>query len=744
MKKDYLEHDKNPLLHYACKFLPIIGVLSFASFPAFADEEETTELEEVVVETQQKLVSSDGATLTYNVSDDPESGSSTLMEILRKVPGVTVDGEDNVLVNGQSSFQVLVNGRKDPMISGDLKLALKSLPAASIKKIEVISQPGAKYDAEGVGGILNFVTDRAKRIDGYLAQVGAWINPIHAGGYLYGKTRINKVMLDGRISYNNGDIWDRTDKSTQTVESLNGSENHLAVRKQNNHNGWTSKGINVNMSWEPDTLNLFTLALNCGRSTNTNHADATHIMYAPDLSTLWSLRQNFDAAKKYSAYNGQASYQHIFGREDHNLIASYYFAYGNDKNSGNHYTTAVEGDMMESPYSGYNSLTNNFYHIAQVDYSNKFNNCHLLEAGAKIQLNDNKNLSYSSYGSSREEAVKDKLSEVDMKQIMNIYAAYVAYTGSYSDWGVVGGLRYEHTDMGARYKTAGYSDYTVRLNDIVPNAAVTYKFSSASNLRLAYQMRISRPSLSQINPYIDDITPGWEYYGNPDLKSEKAHTFSLGYSNYEGKFSGSAKINYSLTDNAVSQMFFMVDGIGHQTYGNIGKHQNVDLELTGDWRILNNLRWYVYFSESYNHYRSKSELVSGVSKGWTTFVSTSINYTLPQKWRINCYGGFWTPWVGLQYRSNKNRYTYGLGISKSMLKNDALSFTLSMRNILPHHFTQAYTMTDTSMKMTQTNRYSQWNVGFSIDYKIGGLKAGVKKTGVNVAPESSTTGSIQN
>lgn len=135
-----------------------------------------TDLEGFVIVQQKKLVESDGAKLTYNVTEDPESGSSNILEILRKVPGVTVDAEDNVKVNGQSSFKILMNNREDPMLKGDLKTVLKSIPASSIKKIEVISEPGAKYEAEGVGGILNIVTDRKQNLSGFMTQLSGWVN----------------------------------------------------------------------------------------------------------------------------------------------------------------------------------------------------------------------------------------------------------------------------------------------------------------------------------------------------------------------------------------------------------------------------------------------------------------------------------------------------------------------------------------------------------------------------------------
>ncbi|MDE5868841.1 MAG: outer membrane beta-barrel protein, partial [Muribaculaceae bacterium] len=393
----------------------LIGGLTLISLPAFADEEETpeldeTQLDELVVVQQQKLVSSDGATLTYNVTEDPEAGSSNILDILRKVPGVTVDAEDNVKVNGQSNFQILMNGREDPMLKGDIKTILKSLPAASIKKIEVISEPGAKYDAEGVGGILNIVTDRKTRLEGFYAQAGAWVNAYQVGGYLTGRKRFNKVMLDARVSYNNGNVWPRSSSSERSVESLNDSANHLLTSKQKAKNGWDYTGVNLNMSWEPDSLNLFTLSANYGYNTWGNHGEEDRQMQAPDLSVLWRLRRNFDSDGKYNSANAQVSYQHNFGRDDHNIVASYMYWFGHMRNITNYLTDQISGQLSDSPFYGSRGKGNYIYNIIQVDYSNRFSPKHLLEAGAKIYLNHNGSDDVSYYGSNASDAVDDQSS----------------------------------------------------------------------------------------------------------------------------------------------------------------------------------------------------------------------------------------------------------------------------------------------------------------------------------------------
>ena len=111
------------------------------------------------------------------MDEDPAAKSNSVLEMLRKVPMVTVDAEENVKVQGSSNFKILVNGKEDPMFSGSsLSTVLKAMPASSIRKIEVITEPGAKYDAEGTSGVLNIVTTGRQQLEGVFGNVNAWLN----------------------------------------------------------------------------------------------------------------------------------------------------------------------------------------------------------------------------------------------------------------------------------------------------------------------------------------------------------------------------------------------------------------------------------------------------------------------------------------------------------------------------------------------------------------------------------------
>lgn len=702
-------------------------------------EDGFTELEELVVVERQKLVKSDGATLTYNVSEDPESSYSNILDILKKVPGVMVDSQDNVKVNGQSSFKVLMNGKEDPMLKGDLKTILKSIPASTIRKIEVISEPGAKYDAEGVGGILNIVTDRSKNLTGFMTQFGGWINAYQAGGYVNARTKMNKVLLDANISYNNGKLYPHESFSETVTESLDDSDNHLLTARYGMKSGWDYTGVNLNMSWEPDTLNLFTFSLNYGYNSWFSRGREERDMKNRDLALLWNLYRDYNNSGYYSGVGMQASYQHNFGRDDHNIVASFEYDGGHSNYQSRYDITNITGPATEYPYTSSRNIQNYNYCILQLDYSNRFNAKHLFEAGGKVFLNDNGSNSIPYFGLNAEDAMPDSKLEVKMNQMKNVYALYGSFSGTYAKWNVKAGLRYEHTAMGVRYKVGNYPDYTTHLNDVVPNAAISYNITDASNLRFAYQMRISRPDISVVNPYVNILAPGQISYGNPDLKSEKGHTMSLAYSNYEHKVTGSVKLSYRYVNNGINDVVFMKDGVLNSTYANVGISHIGSMDISANWNINTLFQWSLGLYETYEYLRADSDLLKAKNHGWQTNIWTNLNYSLPSKWRFSANGGFYTPWIDLQGRGKSNGYYYGLGVSRSWLKDDALTVNMGFNNVLPAKRTNRYSQESETVRVNYEGRYSQWNVNFGISFKFGGLQTGVKKTAASIEKESSST-----
>lgn len=166
--------------------------------------EDVKKLKGVEVVAQKPLVKAEIDKVTYSVEDDPDSKTNTTHEMLRKVPFVTIDGEDNIKVNGSSSFVVHVNGKPNSLMSNNPKDVLKSLPANSVKSIEVITEPGAKYDADGIGGILNIITV-SRTLEGYTVSLNAGVNNRGYNASGYGTTKIGKFTVTGNYSFNHNE-----------------------------------------------------------------------------------------------------------------------------------------------------------------------------------------------------------------------------------------------------------------------------------------------------------------------------------------------------------------------------------------------------------------------------------------------------------------------------------------------------------------------------------------------------------
>lgn len=687
-------------------------------------------LSEVVVTARKPVIQSDGATLTYNVDEDPTAASNTTLEMLRKVPMVTVDADENIKIKGQSNFKIYVNGKEDPMLSADPKNVLKSMPASTIKKFEVMTEPGAKYESEGVGGILNIITVAPTSIEGYTANVNLYGGNSYLGGSVYGRTKINKVTASLSASYFDTGINNNRMTSTSDIEytdseeiALQHTENKIPPTKNNNWN------TNLNISWEPDTLNLFTLSGYIGEYRG--HYDSYNhtASYNPQGLMIWDY---FRPSK--AKYNGlwagfTASYQHNFRRKGHNITISYQFNTGNNGNESKNWYEQINGIEMPASADGMKSKSVYANHTAQIDYTLPLlREGHTFEAGAKANWKPSTSRRETLYGTSMTDLTVFDPSVMKIRQINDVIAAYVSYNATFGKFTAKAGVRYENTRLGLRYKIGEHPDFTSHLNDVVPNAAVSYIFSPASSLRLAYQMRISRPDVNSLNPYVDDTNPSILQYGNPDLKSSRYNNVNLTYSSWGMKFGGSVSLGYSQNNNGMEQYMFMKDDILNVTTMNIGHNRKWSLDVNGNWTIIKDLRVSLYGAVRHEEYYANIGTTGDIRKsGWTGNFTASIDYTTPFKLRISAYGGGSTPGISLQGKGDSWDY-HGLSLSRSFLKEDRLTVSVNASNIFHAHRSWNNTVESEGMIYRKSTRIPMWNVGGSITFRFGGLKADVKRT----------------
>lgn len=698
-----------------------------------SDEAELLKGVEIIA--QKPLVKAEIDKIAYSIEDDPDSKTNTTLEMLRKVPMVTVDGEDNIKVNGSESFKVHVNGKPNTLMSNNPKEVLRSLPANSIKSIEVITEPGAKYDAEGIGGILNIITVDTK-MEGYNVTLGATANNKGLGGYGYGTIQVGKLTLAGNYSYtyfNSPKGFNESGREDFTSDEF----------KYLSTNGWSkNKGNyqfgNLEASYEIDSLNLITLSANLYGGVYKTHGDSYTQMQNKDLESIYSYNTFKKAENSHHNLNVNLDYQHSFRKSGEYLTASYkynYTPFGSE-------TRSEYNDLVQVPYELDNQYFDNdahtSEHTAQLDYVNPINRFHYIDAGVKYILRSNESDSKFFYLEPNGNMHQDMGQSDNFDQDQNIIAAYADYQLKWKKLGFKAGVRYEHTFMDIEYKMRPERNFDANFDDVVPAVNLAYMFSPTSSVRANYNMRINRPSIWYLNPFRDTSNPTLIKYGNPNLDTEKAHLLGLTYSTFSAKFSANIGLNYMFTNNGIESYSFMNDGVQEQTYQNAGKKQSTRLSVWMNYNPGKTTRLSVNLDGGY--YDFKSDQLKTHNNGWAGNFFANAQQTLPWDLRFSFYGGGSTKTISLQ-GNGPSYYYYGMSLSKSFLKEQRLNVSINSSNTFNKYRTyRSETVTETFQSWNYSKSHSM-KYGISISWRFGDLKAKVKETARSIHNDDVKTGS---
>lgn len=452
----------------------------------------SNELGQVEIVAQKPLVKADIDKIEYNVQDDPDAQSNSVLEMLRKVPLVTVDGEDNIQVNGSSSFKVYVNGKPNNMMSNNPTEVLKSMPANSIKHIEVITNPGPKYDAEGVGGILNIVTV-GSGLEGYTATFSANVSNRGAGGGAFGTIKSGKLTVSARYNYNYNDQPRNYSSGSQhvTPEAVTENSSNLDYDGSNKGHGSFQSG-SMEASYEIDTLRLVTMSFGLWGGGNKSNGSTDYIATFPEninAAPIYSYSAFNRSKSSWYSIDGGIDYQRLFKVKDRMLTFSYKI---NTRPQTSDSYTEYEIDNGYNPdWADYlNRLKNQHNdgeqntteHTFQADYTTPIGKLHTLEAGAKYILRNNSSEDdrFDADDTGKYEYNKDQSSHY--KHLNDIIAAYLGYGLKVKRLSGRLGLRYEHTIQDVKYLVGRGEDFTKNFDDVVPSASIGYKLTDMSNL----------------------------------------------------------------------------------------------------------------------------------------------------------------------------------------------------------------------------------------------------------------------
>lgn len=710
----------------------------------------SNELGQIEVVAQKPLVKADVDKIEYNIQDDPDSQSNSLLEMLRKVPLVTVDGEDNIKVNGSSSFKVYVNGRPNNMMSNNPTEVLKSMPANSIKHIEVITNPGPKYDAEGVGGILNIVTV-GSGMEGYTATFSGNVSNNGGGGSLFSTVQKGKLTVSARYNYDYSKQPKSHSGGTRTTlpERLTEHSSDVLYENSNKGNHRFHAG-SLEASYEIDTLRLVSMSFGLWGGGYRGDRDGHQLGSHPSLGELYEYATVGRTKNSWFSIDGGIDYQRLFHTKNRMLTFSYKI--NTNPSTSDDYTDYVNKTAVPEWEDFIHRLTNlhtdgkqhTTEHTFQVDYTTPIGKLHTIEGGVKYILRDNAadNDRYEQTSDSPEaDYAFDEEYSSHYKHQNDILAAYLGYGLKWKKLSGRLGLRYEFTHQEVKYLLGKGEDFQKDFNDLVPSASIGYQLTDLSNLRLGYNMRIYRPGIWYLNPYLDDSNPSNLSQGNPNLNSEKSHNLNLSYSNFTQKFNLNVGIHYSFTNNSIEHVNTLMQDteipglqnptgkeVLYSTYYNMGKNRMVGLNGYVNWNATSNTRLYLNINGSYVYIKGAENLKND---GWTMFAFGGIQQTLPKDWRISLNLMGQTPWIMLQGKGSRF-FDYSLSVNKSFLKK-RLTLSAYASNFFKKYKRNSSHLEDVNFVQNSYNRYTRQRFGFSISYRIGELKASVKKAARSIS-----------
>ena len=676
-------------------------------------------LDEVVVAQRRKLIKNDIDKLTYDVQHDKTAQTKTTLEILKKIPLVTVDGQEDIRVQGSTSFKVYKNGHPDPSLSGqNLKDILKAIPASAIKRIEVITDPGAKYDAEGTTAILNIVMMSSSKLQGVSGNVNSKIDSygsVRLGTYL--TTKVGKLTTTVNYNYAN-------QNKKQTENYREEAYNYVKTGEQKREYGTNSTAAtihfgNISASYEIDSLNLMTASANFFGYKADANTQNTNERWDKNSLLIYKFDNNM-TTPGYSDLNlgGRFDYQHKTHLDGEVLTLSYMLAATRPQTT----FRQTYSNMVNFPvsYTSYDQNTRERFteHTFQIDYVRPFGKHHKLESGTKYILRYNNSTSLMDYQGTTPDM------ESKFKHNAQVAAAYLSYIFTAGKWAARAGLRYEFTRMKASYPDGSNADYHANLNDWVPSASLQYKISDGQTLKFSYNTSINRPGIGYLNPAIIS-TPTAVSFGNANLGSSRNQKLQLEYMLVTSKLTLQLSPYYSFTNNGIGRILYEQNRKDVSTFQNILKSKIFGISSYTAWTPFTGTSFTLNASMRYARitlptpYIKNSGCGGGIYFDWEQKIPWKLTLT-------TSLGGEYGNRVYNPYAIEGHWFYYNFTLTRRFLK-DKLTVSLSAESPFVKERSTTYRIVQGDYTGYERAVMKPQCFKIGLSWKFGKLRASVKR-----------------
>ncbi|MBT4345688.1 MAG: TonB-dependent receptor [Flavobacteriales bacterium] len=716
-------------------------------------------LEEINIKDEKAIYETRIDKIVYNAENDLNDAENDATDVLRKAPLLSVDLEGNVSLRGSKNIKFLVNGKASSFFSSDVSTALQMIPADQIKKVEVITSPGAKYEGEGDAGIVNIITKKTI-IDGYNATLNTMIgSKVTRNGFSLNLGK-GKFGLSSRANFY-GSWPGRIGKNTYTRydweniidnDTINLNQLFQNGKTENYYQGYRGS---LNAYYDFNDYNSINSSLSFGGRTSPSKKENS-VNYINSTVDSLSYLSDYLSDKTDRSLNIEwtTDYTKKFKDNDEREL-SFAIQLGGDINDGNTIIDENINSILRSTYNqndekvieetfqvdyshplgksksidknSNDSRKNNFSNKAKgKKWRGKKSNSNKIELGVKI-INRDREMVYSNQLNN----IYKSSEKFDYNQ--HVISSYVSTEISMKKgFGLKTGVRYENTQSSGNWKNNSESPFKNNYDNLLPSFVISKSFSPMRSIKFSYNQRIRRPSVRNINTNENFDDSRNFTVGNPQLKPTRSEQYEFTLNSFGKILQGSTQLYYKHSNDVIESFLDTIqNGSSISTYKNIGETRQLGISFFGSMR-LNKLT----LRGSFDLYNYSGKDISLGYEEWTESVVLYSyyfggSYNLGKNWKAETFGFFRSPTQTIQGTSTSFSMI-SFGVNKAF-KNKRGS--IGIRIIEPFNKNKIFE-TDLSGEFFSQSSITTTpfrSFGISFKYTFGKLnfKDSKKKTNIN-------------
>ncbi|MDB4901134.1 MAG: Ferric enterobactin receptor precursor [Mucilaginibacter sp.] len=689
-----------------------------------------SQLKEVAITAKIPAVENKIDKMVYNPANDLSAQGGTATDILKKVPMVSVDMDGNVELMGNANIRFLINGKPSSIFGASLADALQSIPASQIQSIEVITNPGAKYDAEGTGGIINIILKESKiqgingtvnlsagtRFENGSLNLNARKGNFGVNAFFNGNEQLstNTLTNSNRTSYNN---------TRDTITRLNQKGNNVFKRS-----GYQS-GISFN--WDITPKDQLTASVNFNHFGNNNTGSINQ-----DQSTFATLTNSTIDQKSINYSNSRFSanstdwslaYKKTFSKKDQELDVLYHASYGSNTNNYSQLQNYTNVNKSSVGSIGNNPGTDKETDIS-IDYTQPVTDNFTIETGAKTVI-ENLGNTVATQSLTNGVYIPNPFQTYSFNYKRNIYAYYLSTNLSlfHNFLDVKGGLRYEYTtstyDLSSDLRNTVIPSYGI----LVPSFVLSHKLDKTQTIKFSYSYRLERPDYRSLNPFLI-INDAYDIStGNPNLKPELGHNFELGYNKSFDKganiyIAGFYRYNTNDLQSFTTVTNLTIGGIPYNNVAftqryNIGRETTEGINLYGSLPITKKLsiRSNMFFADRISNTPGFAQ-----TSGFMYRINMNGSYDFGNDFAGEFFVNYRSSQITIQGTSPAFAF-YNLAVRKQFM-NKKLSLGITAANPFNKYVNlNAYTF-GPNFNQTSLRQIPLQSFGVTLSYKFGKLE----------------------